>query len=93
MGDQFRGQSGEQLFQGLLAARRQRMKVATVGDAAPVPGCFGQLIPIDHRHLPVAIAEHSGGEQPCHACADHHGVVSGLLGHSKLPGCAQWCSA
>ena len=81
VGDQFRGEPGEQFLQDLLPARRQRMEVAAVGDAAPVRRCLGQLVPVDHRHLPVAVGEHSGGEQPRHARADHHGAVSDLPVH------------
>ena len=55
VGDQFRGEPREQLLQDLLPARRQRMDVAAVGDAAPVRRCLGQLVAVDHRHLPVAV--------------------------------------
>jgi hypothetical protein len=81
VGDQFRGESGKQLLQGLLPARRQRVKVAAMGDAPPVHGCLGQRVPVDHRHLPVAVGKHLGGEQPRHACAEHHRAVSDLPVH------------
>ncbi len=81
VGDQLRGEPREQLLQDLLPARRQRMDVAAVGDAAPVRRCLGQLVPVDHRHLPVALGEHSSGEQSRHAGAEHHRAVSDLAVH------------
>jgi hypothetical protein len=85
VGDQFRGKPGEQLLQGLLPARRQRMQVAAVGNAPPVHRRVGELVPVDHRHLPVGVGEHSGGQQPGHACAEHHRAITNLPVHSSHP--------
>jgi hypothetical protein len=52
------------------------MQMAAVGDAPPVHRCLGQLVAVDHRHLPVTVGEHSGGQQPGRACAEHHRAIS-----------------
>jgi hypothetical protein len=53
VGDQVRAEPGEQLLQGLLAACQQRVDVAAVGDAPPVAARLGELVAVQHRHLPV----------------------------------------
>ncbi len=64
VGDQFRGEPGEQLLQGLLPARRQRMKVPAVRDTTPVHRRLGQLVPVDDDHLPVAVGEDWAASSP-----------------------------
>ena len=91
-GDQFCGEAGEQFLQGLLPACRQSVQVSAVGDAASVRGCLGQLVPVDHRHLRVAVGEHVGGEQPRHAGADHHGVLSDLPVHAATSSMRRGCA-
>jgi hypothetical protein len=52
------------------------MQVAAMGDATSMPRCLGQLVAVDHRHLPVGVGEHVGGQQPGHAGAEHHRPIS-----------------
>jgi hypothetical protein len=81
VGDQFRGESGEQLLQSLLPTSGQRMKVAAMRDTTPVHGRIRQLVSVDDDHLSVAFGEDLRGQQPGHACAEHHCAVSDLGVH------------
>jgi hypothetical protein len=37
---------------------------------------LGQVVAVDHGHLRVGVGEHSGGQQPGHAGAEHDRVVA-----------------
>jgi hypothetical protein len=82
--DQLRREAGKQLLQGLLSAGKQPVDMAPLWNATPVGARLGQLVPIDDCHLRVGVGEHSGGEQPRQASAEHHRTFSGLLPHRSL---------
>jgi hypothetical protein len=75
-GDQLGGEPREQLLQGLLAACQQRVDVAALRDTPPVGAGGGELVAVEHRHLPVGVGEHPGGQQPRHARPQHHHAIA-----------------
>ena len=65
-GDQVVMDAGEQSRQLVGAATPQHVKVAALRNSAALVGSVGQLVPFDHRHRAVEVAEHPSGEQPAH---------------------------
>jgi len=58
--------AGEQSRQLLRATTPQHVEVAALRNSAALVSGFRQLVPFDHRHRAVKLAEHPSGEQPAH---------------------------
>ena len=69
------GQAGEQLLQRQLAAGEQGVDVTALRRAAPRGDAGRERVAVQHRDLRISVGEHSGGEQPGDASAEHDGVI------------------
>ena len=83
VGNHCGGEPGEQFFECLLPTGGEGVEVAAVRDAASMPGRVGQLVPVDHGHLPVAVAERASSQQPRDAGANHDGAICDLCVHCR----------
>jgi hypothetical protein len=61
-GDQVVVDAGEQFGQLVGAATPQHVEVAALRDTSSLIGRVGQLVPFNHSHGAVEVAEHPGGE-------------------------------
>ena len=82
-GDQVVMDAGEQSRQLVGAAAPQHMEVAALRNSAALVGGFRQLVPFDHRHRAVKLAEHPSGEQPAHPRTADDSLLSQLA--HRLP--------
>ena len=83
-GHQFGEQPGEQLVEDLRPPRQQGVSVPALGNSLAVQPGVWQQVTFDDRHLLVCIGQDPGRQQPAHAGAEHHRVVTDL-GHLLPP--------
>jgi hypothetical protein len=82
-GDQVVMDAGEQSRQFVGATTPQHVEVAALRNSAALVGSIRQLVPFDHRHRAVKLAEHPSGEQPAHPRTADDGLLSQLA--HRLP--------
>ena len=78
-------QPREQLFEHLLAASEQGMRVMGLRHAAPMLRMFRQSIAVEYGDLRVRIGEDSRGQQTGHTRPDHHRPASVVVRPHGLP--------
>ena len=89
------GQAGQQprekLVQDLRPARQQHVGVPALGNPLTVQPGLRQRVPFNDRHPAVRISQDAGGEEPAHAGAQHHRVVTDLT-HLLPPPAGMLCN-
>ena len=65
------------------ATTPQHVEVAALRNSAALVGSIRQLVPFDHRHRAVKLAEHPSGEQPAHPRTADDSLLSQLA--HRLP--------
>jgi len=77
--DQLGDDARQQRFQARLAARQQRVGVRALRNPAAILVADGQPVALDHGDALVRVGQHSCGQQPGHAGANHHRVLADPL--------------
>ena len=89
------GQAGQQprekLVQDLRPPRQQHVGVPALGNPLTVQPGLRQRVPFNDRHPAVRISQDAGGEEPAHAGAQHHRVVTDLT-HLVPPPAGMLCN-
>jgi hypothetical protein len=86
-GHQLVEQPGEQSLEDLHPAWHQQVGMPAMGDAPPVPGPVRERVAFHHRHPPVRVAQHPGGEEPADAGPEDHRVPT-IPPHAAPPALA-----
>jgi hypothetical protein len=71
-------QSRKQLIEDLRPSGHQQVSVPALGNAPPILIRFWERVAFHDRDSPVRVGQHPGGEQPSHAGAEDHRVVTDL---------------
>ena len=78
-GDQLGDDARQQRLQARLTARQQRVGVRALRNPAASLDADRELVALDHGDALVRVGEHSRGQQPGHAGANHHCVFADPL--------------
>ena len=76
--DEFVKEPGKQLSQDLGPSPQQGMHMAALRNAPPVDCIVGQYVPLHHGDRLIKVGKHPRGQQPAHARAENHRMLTDL---------------